>query len=215
MKNPFKKEPKSHPAKLEEGHVIVPAFHDGQEQCYMLKDMFNSFCARAMDALALYEQWGMRCTADFLKLHTQAVDAILRDPKKINVMDIGELNNKLKERLEFAIPTEEIIYKFASVAYFDKHESPYKYDNKYGEEKIKRWKQNKEIDGFFLHNHIENILPLPNFSRQDFSLLLTTISKIDSKHLDLITGILSSSPQSKDLLTRLRSEKNLESTPSN
>lgn len=206
---------KKQPFKIEEGHVITPAFISGGVQYYQLHDIFNSFCARAMDALALYENWQMRCTITFLQAHTTAIDAILRDPKKINIMDIGDLNSKLKERLQWAIPTEELIYKFAAVAYFDESESPYKYDNSYGEQKIKRWKKENEIDGFFLARHIRDLIPSPDLSEADFKTLSTIVQKIDKKHFELISGHLSSSPQSKDLLIKLSSERSLTSTPLN
>jgi hypothetical protein len=203
------------PFKIDEGHSITKAFIADGVQYYQMHDVFNTFCARAMDALSIYEEWQMRCSRDFLKLHTKAIDDILRDPKKINIIDIAELNTKLKERLDWALPTEDIIWRFMAVAYFDESESPYKYDNKYGEEKIKRWKEGRTIEDFFLFVPIRDLIPLPDFSKADLSLLLTMIEKLDAKHLEFLTSKLSLNQQSSDLLTRYRSAKSSVSTLKN
>lgn len=207
-----KKQPNTPPFKLEDGHVVSKSFYKDGVQYYQLHDLFNTFTQRGMDALSVYEQWNMRCDRDFLILHTKAVDDILRDPKKINVIDISELNSKLKERLEWAIPTEEIIWKFMSVAYFDANESPYKYDNKYCDEKIKRWKLNNSIEDFFLSVPLKDLIPCPEYSKTDLEVLLTMVEKIDQKHLGLIIGKLSSNPQNNDLLTKFMSARNMELT---
>lgn len=203
------------PFKVEEGHVVTKAFVADGIQYYQMHDVFNTFCSRAMDALSIYEEWQMRCSREFLKLHTKAIDDILRDPKKINIIDIAELNTKLKERLEWALPTEDIIWRFMAVAYFDEKESPYKYDNKYGEEKIKRWKKGRMIDDFFLSVPIRDLIPLPDFSKTDLNLLLTMIEQLDLKHLEFLTSKLSLDQQSRDSLTRYRSGRNTASTPKN
>ena len=201
--------------KVEEGHVITPVFISGGVQYYQLHDIFNSFCARAMDALSVYEQWGMRCTKTFLEGHVEAVKAALSDPKRINIVDIVNLNNKIKERLDWAVPSEELIWKFAAVAYFDESESPYKYDNKYGEDKIARWKKNNDIDDFFLFGRIKGMIPCTDISDEDLKTYLNTVNKMSKLNYDQVIGILSSNPQSKDLLTRLQSEKSLLLTRAN
>jgi len=209
FKNIFRKK---EPFTVEEGHVIIPAFVSGGIQYYQLKDIFNTFVARAMDAFSLYEQWDQRCTRTFLLGHTKAIDAIIREPKKIDIIDIAELNNKLKERLEWAIPSEELIYKFAAVAYFDRNESPYRYDEKYGEEKIARWKKDNNIDAFFLKMPIKDSIPSIDMSSTDLKNYLNTLNKMSRNQYEKVISILSSSPQNKDLLIKLQSEKNLIST---
>lgn len=201
-KNIFKpKVINSHPFKVEEGVVIKEAFIKDGIKHYQVFDIFNSFTMRAMDALSIYEQWQMRCSREFLIDHTKAIDAILRDAKKIDIIKIAELNTILKERLEWALPTEEIIWEFMAVAYFDESESPYKYDNKYGKEKIARWKKNNTIADFFLSVPFRDLIACPDFSKQDLETLLPMIQKIDAKHLQKVTSILSSNRQNNGSLT--------------
>lgn len=190
LKKPFKN--------VEEGHVIIPAFKIDTIQYYQIHDVFNTFTMRAMDALSHYEKWQMRCSREFLIDHTKAVDAILRDPKKIDIIKIAELNSVLKERLEFALPTEQLIWNFLAVAFFDENESPYKYDDKYGQDKIARWKSKTNITDFFLQVklHLNNIIPCPDFSKSDLEMLLPMIEKIDTKHLQKVISILSFKAQS-------------------
>lgn len=182
---------KKQPFKVEEGHIISPAFNDGT-QYYQINDVFNTFTMRAMDALSHYEKWQMRCSREFLIDHTKAIDQIIRNPKQIDVIKIAELNNILKERLEFALPTEELIWNLMAVAYFDKNESPYKYDDKYGQEKIARWKKKHNIIDFFLlvKPRLRDMIPCPDFSRKDLETLLPMIEKIDMKHFQKVTSIL-------------------------
>jgi hypothetical protein len=89
----------------------------------------------------------------------------------------------LKERRQFIIPTSEIIYKFASVAFFDKNESPYSYDPDYNKEKIKRWKEAGDISDFFIVTQLKDMLPLPELSSQDLEICLTMIDKIAEHQL--------------------------------
>src|SRR6185436_20757201 len=96
-------------------------------QYWMLKDTFNTFCLRALDALSVYEEWNMRCRKDDLIAFTTAIDNILSDPKKIRVGEIFTINDALKKRAEWIFPSSDIIWKFAAIAFFDENESPYKY----------------------------------------------------------------------------------------
>ena len=54
----FKKKPKVW--ELEQGHVVVPAFIDRGVQYYEIKDLFNTFSSRGLEALQVYEEWEMR-----------------------------------------------------------------------------------------------------------------------------------------------------------
>ena len=50
------------------------------------------------------------------------------------------------EKHDLLLPPDEIIWQMAAVMYFDKHESPYKYDEAYGKAKIERWRSIPEVD---------------------------------------------------------------------
>lgn len=175
----------------EPGHVIVPAFISGGVQYYMMKDSFNTYCGRALDALDMYEQWNMRCTRDHLINFINAFNSIIDKPE-IKIQDLVKLKIGIAERLNYALPTKEIIYNFASVAFFDKNESPYRYDSVYGKQKIERWKADMDIDDFFLTVPIGTLIPLPNLSEIDLSSYLKVLEMIADKDQSILSELLSS-----------------------
>lgn len=179
---------------LQEGHVVVPAFVSGGVQYYKLNDLFNTFCLRALEALDLYDQIGMRTDREYLIAHTKKTDEILSG-KSINIGDFAQMNNNLKERLNFIIPPQELIYRLAAVAYFDESESPYKYDEKYGREKIERWKKADDIEDFFLSRHIRDLLPFPDISEDILKNSLRIQQKIDEIHRSHLSSPKSSQTQ--------------------
>ncbi len=66
----------------------------------------------------------------------------------------------------------------ASVAYFDKNESPYSYDPEYNAEKIKKWKEAADITDFFIVQQLSDILPFPRLSEEDFNLCSKVMEEI-------------------------------------
>lgn len=168
---------------LEEGHVIIPAFISNGVQYYQLKDYFNTFSFRGMTALDVYEEWNMRITSEVLDQFIEKMEKIVNDPKTIKISEIIMLINLLKERRKFIIPNREIIYKFASVAFFDKNESPYSYDPEYAKEKINRWKEAADFSDFFIVMQLKDMLPLPTLSEADLEICLNMIDKISEHQL--------------------------------
>ena len=186
------------PPKIDSGHVVVEAFRSGGEPYFKLFDMFNTFTRRGMDALSVYQQWEQRCSRSFLIEHSKAVDAVLRS-KTVNMVDLIKLNDILIERLKFALPTEEIIWQFAAVAYFDKNESPYVYDDNYAKQKIKKWKANNDIADFFLLMPIRDLIPLPDYSKEDLQTFFRVEKQVTVRQLQTIQEIFSRFPQRKGL----------------
>lgn len=185
--------PKTKDWKLDDGHRVDKAFVDGGIQHYMIKDTFDTFSHRALSALSVYEKWNMKCNREYLDLFTKTIDKLLSDPAQINVGEIYIANKNLKERLQWALPTEDVIYEFASVVFFDNTESPYKYDPDYAKVKIARWKKNNSIEDFFLSIPIKDLIPCPNISKQDLQTYFQIVKTLDKKHLKQITDVLSSS----------------------
>ena len=199
-----------HSFKVEEGHVIKKAFkgEDGT-QYYYIKDVFNTFASRALDALAIYEQWAMRCTSEYLRDHAKAVEIAANTGK---LTDVARLNGNLIERLNFAIPTQELIYQFAAVVYFDENESPYRYDPEYGKEKIAKWKKDLSIEDFFFKIPIKELIPFPKLSKQDLAIYSKIVEKINTTHLKQISDIISGVRQNKGSLQASFSPENLQQT---
>ena len=167
---------------LEEGNVIIPAFISDGVQYYQLKDYFNTFSLRGLMALQVYEEWNMRMTREQLQEFIDKADRVLSNPKQINIGEISRLVANMKERLDFVMPTTEIVYKFASVAFFDKNESPYSYDPEYCKDKIKRWKEAADISDFFIVTRLKDMLPLPTLSEEDLAICLNIVDQVAGTH---------------------------------
>ncbi len=171
---------------IEEGHVIEPAFVSDGVQYYRLKDYFNTFSLRGLAALQVYEEWNMRISKEHLVEFIEKSEKVLSNPKQINIGEIARIVGMLKERLDFVVPTTDIIYKFASVAFFDKNESPYNYDPEYCKEKIARWKEAADVDDFFIVLHLKDILPLPLLSEEDLRICLMVVDQVAGTQLQKV-----------------------------
>ena len=167
---------------LEEGHVIEPAFISGGVQYYRLKDYFNTFSLRGLMALQVYEEWNMRMTREQLLEFITKAEKILSNPKAIHIGEIARMVAQMKERLELVMPTSEIVYKFASVAFFDSNESPYSYDPEYCKAKIERWKEAADVSDFFIVTRLKDMIPLPTLSEGDLALCLSIVDQIADAH---------------------------------
>jgi hypothetical protein len=122
----------------------------------------------------------------------------LRDQyKKINIFKIRELNQFLKERIDFVYDSD-LVYKLASVIYFDKSENPYKYDMKYGQEKIRKWKESGESLAFFLETPIKKLLPFQDMSEEDLVNFENTMEKVKKHQFSKVSSSLSSEQRKSD-----------------
>jgi hypothetical protein len=184
------------PFKVDEGHVIVEAAVIGGVQYYTLKDVFNTFSERALSALDAYEEWDQRVTKADNWAFYAAVDTILSNPKTIKIGELAQMVSNMKRRVEWVLPTSDIIFRFAAIALFDEHESPYRYDESYGRDKIEKWKQlieAKEIsyDDFFFAIRTVNLIPLPDLSQIDLPAYLKVADMIQKTELKKILPLIS------------------------
>lgn len=201
---------------LEEGHVVHPAFVSNGVQYYYIKDAFNTFSHRALCALDVYEKFSMRCDRTYLEALEVAMNRILSNPATINIQELVELRMRLKERLDFALPPEFIIWELAAVVFFDENESPYKYDEAYAKEKIERWKKDYEnINAFFLSTPIKELIPSPDISKVDLQDHLNTIQKINEMQLERLSSLGLSKVQNKDSYSGAGSQRSSASTSVN
>lgn len=193
---------------VDEGHVIIPAFESGGVQYYMMKDIFNSFAGRALDAMAIYEKWSMRTTPEFMGGWLQALENTI-NANPIKITEVAEMINVMRERINFAIPTESIIWELASVAFFDRNESPYRYDPEYAKDKIAHWKEDIGLPAFFFKTPLRDMVSLPDLSEDGFKNYLKATEAVHGKQLEKVLSKLSSGQQRQDFLSVLESERNL------
>jgi len=171
--------------------VAVEAFRHNGKVYYHFADSFKVPAARAICALAIYEELRMRCTQEYLKLHIRATRNLLNpEDGKIKLTELAIINNNLEERLNLA-PFPDHIYKLASVIFFDESESPFSYDFEYNQKKIAEWKKDGEILDFFLTMQFKDLMPFGNISRQHAKSYFNTAEMIDVLHQLKLQGILS------------------------
>ena len=173
-------------------YVIVEAFTMAGNKYYMFDDVFNIPYERGLKALVYYEEFRMRVNKEYLKMHVDAMDKILSDPSKIDIGTIAKLNNQLKERLELIVEPD-LLYKLASVVFFDKNEKPESYDFNYSKKKIEFWKKNMSTQSFFLETPLVTLIPFLKLSGTNIDTYSTIVEKINDIHLGSLSNILSKS----------------------
>lgn len=159
---------------------------------------------RALSALVFYEELRMRTTREYLEAHCQAMENIMSDPKKINIPQLAILNKNLQDRLKMIIEPE-IVYKLASVMYFDKTENPYRYDMDYGREKIDRWKRETRLKDFFLSTPIKDLIPGISSFEQNLESYSEVVATLNDKMWETISSNLSAALQSYENVRKLPS----------
>jgi hypothetical protein len=185
-------------------HKILFAFEADGEKYYEFDDANNIPCDRAFCALAFYEELQMRCTREFLQAHCQATEDAINNKNGISITNLAKLNQQLKERLEL-IYEPELVYKLASVVYFDESESPYSYDFKYGLQKIQRWKK-QNVGDFFLSLPIKKLMPQTDLSKADLETSSKIVKLMTREQLDSIFTIASAKSKKTALFKSLESQ---------
>ena len=179
---------------LDAKYEIVPAFEWNGETYYMHKDPLNTLAGRGLTSLMFMEELLMRCDVSYLKEHTAATEAVINNPNGINIAQIIRLNNNLKERVNLLAAIPEHVYRMASVTFFTKNESPFRYDIKTGDEKVKIWKETPGMYDFFLQTPLKDLIPslaLPEASSNQY---LMVLEKINELHLTHLQDLLYSNP---------------------
>jgi len=187
-RNPFKKRFRS---RLLDGKFkMVEAFQLGGTTYYMFDQTAEVPTGRMLAALAVYTEMDMKVDKEYLELHTRAMEKLLSDPKKINVMYIAQLNLNLKERLEL-MPLPDFVYKLASVIFFDETESPYSYSFEYNKKKIEQWKKSGDTLDFFLSRLSSELIPSLKPVTENTNTFFRVAEQIAGIHLTDLTKILS------------------------
>lgn len=107
--------------------------------------------------MTFYTEMSMRVDAEYLDKHIEACDKIFNS-NRVDIYKLKQLNDFLKERRKWIIDTD-LVYKLASVVYFDANENPLEYDFEYNQKKIEFWKKNASITDFFFSKPIIELIP--------------------------------------------------------
>lgn len=163
---------------------IEYAFTCGGTKYYRFADISNLPYERGLMAYNVYNEVSMRCDREFLIKYADTIDKILHE-QKIDIFRIEKLNSLLKQRL--AMTTDvELLYKLASVVFFDKTENPAVYEPEYAEKKIAKWRKDKGVHDFFTQRPLLELMPyLQNVDTDldTFSAMQAELNKIHSECL--------------------------------
>lgn len=169
----------------EQKHVIEFAFEIAGVKYFQFNDVFTMPYERGLQAIAIYEETRMRCDREYLLEHCRVVAELLRDQKKLDIFKINALNEQMKVRLDLVLDVD-LLYKLASVVYFDKNENPVLYDADYNLKKIAFWKKHRGVKDFFLQTPVNELIPFLNmsdFDLESYSKLNEGLNKIHSERL--------------------------------
>lgn len=171
-------------------HPTSMAFECGGVQYYQFDDPFNIPYRRGFSALVFYNELRMGCTRDDLKKYVETIEGIISDPVKISIAKIARLTDDLKMKLNF-IYEPDILYKLASVVFFDQSENPATYDFKYGQKKIELWKKHKSVEDFFLLQPIQRLVPYLKDCEVDIEAYTKAVSQVTAMQREVLSTISS------------------------
>lgn len=173
---------------------LIKAFNWKGIDYWQVDDVFQMKTGRALCAITFYEEFAMRCDAEYLKKHCRAIDILMSNPKVLKLGEIALLHENLKERVKFA-PYPDHIYRLASVLYFDiKEENAFSYDFKYNAEKIKRWKEDPELLAFLVSQPLRALMPFGELVTHNLKTFLEIKELENQEHLKKLDQILLRTP---------------------
>lgn len=162
-------------------HVIEYAFSVGEKHYFKYADHLHIPYERALSCLVYYREIDMNIGRDFLQEHLLAIRKILRS-NQIDVFRINSLNEQLIQRLE--LPKDpELLYKLASVVFFDQHEKPEVYEYEYARKKIAYWKEAVSMKAFFSQKPLRDLIPYLEFAGENLETFSQMVEDKNKVHL--------------------------------
>jgi len=170
-------------------HIIEWAFRVGDTDYYTYADVFSLPYERGLMAVAVYNELDMRLSRDYMGKHTNAMDELL-GAKEIDIFKIKLLNDQIKQRMSL-VTDVDLLYKIASVVYFDKNENPAIYEAEYNNKKIATWKEARGVNDFFTQKPIMELLPFLANVDVDLDIYSVLNYALNELHLEKIHTLLS------------------------
>lgn len=187
LRNPFKK--KNVIPFSGSKYVIKYAFTVEGIKYYCMDDTFNLPYLRGLKCVTFYEEMRMNCDRALLIAHTEAVNNILTG-SKIDIYEIKKLNDQMLDRLTHIVDTD-LVYKLASVVFFDESENPADYEFQYNAKKIEHWKKHQDLTAFFLSTPIQKLVPFLKEFKENLPAYAQATKQIKNLHSEMIGGHLS------------------------
>lgn len=188
--------------KLQTEHEVELVFVSGDVEYYKFVNEFKIPYVRAMAAMDIYRAFEEKVDAKYQKIAYAAIIELLRKGDNIGA---GRVAQNSLERME-NITNVDLMYKLASVLYFDASENPYSYDTEYAEKKIKLWRKDNDIESFFLKTPLSDYLP--SFNGLGTNITQYTVAQRKLLILDLKSLLLtlSAGNRTSELTLTLRSQ---------
>jgi len=184
-------------------YTIVEAFIIGGVQYFQFEDSNNIPFQRAYAALDFYQEMKSKTSAEYLKEHCEASKKVFKAAIeslriKSGTIDLDvvfkyiqsaqKMNNNLMEKTKFVV-SPEVVYKLASVLYFDATEDPTKFDYNHAHNKISKWKEH-DMDSFFLNTPVKELIPYTDISKEDLNTYINTASLVEDSHQNHLLQVL-------------------------
>lgn len=167
-------------------HIIEYAFSIKDQHYFKFSEHLNLPYERALSCLVFYKELDMNVDRDFLKQHCDAIDKILLG-NPIDVFKIKNLNDLMVQRLN--LPKDpELMYKLASVVYFDQSESPEVYEYMHGKKKIDFWKENTTLTDFFLSKPLRELIPYIDYAGENIETFSRMVEEKKKTHLAKVSA---------------------------
>lgn len=184
---------------------VVYAFTCGGTDYYQFTDTFKTPCLRGLQALTIYEEFRSRTTRELYEKETEAESQLIDEmwaelaggKGKVDLgkafTSLNELKKVIKNRKErMALIIEpDLVYKLASVVYFDESENPYRYDMRYNEQKIKKWKADQSLQDFFLSQPLVQLIPYLSELAENLQIYSEVATKVMSLQSEFLSTIIS------------------------
>lgn len=176
---------------LDNTYRIVEAFEWKGTTYYMHEDPLNTATGRGLTSMLFMEELLMRCSLDYLRQHTDACEEIFTDPERIDLPKLIRLNTNLKERIGLLGALPEHVFKLASIVYFTKEESPFRYDQAFNRKKIEAWEKEPGMYDFFCQGHLGRLMPFLQLEGLSSEKFLQVAGCMNEMHLKDLRAVLS------------------------
>lgn len=178
----FRKKPKDIFPNAE--YKIEKVFTVAGVDYYAFANLQDAGCLRALKVMTFYTELQMRCDYDYLQKHVEAVDTVLTS-NRVDIYKLKTYNDYLKDRLTWIVDTD-LVYKLASVVYFDETENALDYDFEYCQKKIEFWKKHLPVNDFFLSAPISELVPFlknADINLDEYSRVTKMVKALQSRNI--------------------------------
>jgi hypothetical protein len=169
-------------------YPISEAFRIDGHVYYCFDAQFSLPYERAVKTITFYTEMSRRVDEEYLDAEEAAYDEVFKS-SKIDIFKLHAIHENRKAIRKYVIDTD-LVYKLASVVYFDANEDPRSYDPFYNQKKIELWKSKLSVNDFFYSAPVLNLIPFlknSNVNLTEYSQVVAQIKKEAKEYLQTIS----------------------------